>query len=409
MSYLKDPLWARLTSLSFTLFFIFLGDAILSFWVPNFLQESFGGNAFLMGLVISFSSIIGFIADMILPQLIKGIQVNRLLMMAVIVSLIFSGILIGSTFFPFMLIFLLAMAFWGIYYEFLGFANHQFIADSVPHELHSSAWAFVSSFKNLAYFIGPMIGGWLVIKSDRSPLVLAITFSLIGLFMIISSRKIHNREVEIDFKEVSLMKEIEHWTTLFRYVWPIVLLSLFLALIDATFWTSGAVLTEELSKKAWYGVLFLPLYVLPSLLVSYIVIKRKIFEGKKKWAIRFTLLSGVFLAALGISQNLLFLLAMSLISSTFLAFAYPLLDGAYSDIIARMGRQRKHLIGLSGSSISLAYIIGPALAGLIAKLVGEAGSFSVMGIALFLVCLILMIVTPKKIKLPQQEIQTWKD
>jgi MFS family permease len=403
---LKDPVWARVTTISLTLFFIFLGDAILSFWVPNFIQDSLH-SSIAMGFVLSFSSIVGFGSDMIFPQLLRGMSVGKLLFIAIITSLLFSLALFGSTFFPLVLVFLLAMALWGIYYEFVGFANHQFIADSIPHELHSSAWAVVSTFRNLAYFLGPMIGGWLVIRSRRSPLIMAVMFTLIGLFMVISGRKFRGQTVELNFSEVNLKKEIEHWIVLFRHVWPVVVLSLFLALIDSTFWTTGAVLTAELSEKAWYGALFLPFYTLPSLVAGYIVLKKKVAKGKKKLAIRFTLISGVFLALIGVFDSVVIELLMVLTSSAFLSFSYPLLDGAYSDIIARMGRERKHLIGLSNSAISLSYIVGPAIAGIITNFVGERGNFTVAGIATILVCIFLLVVTPKKLKLPQQEIKSW--
>lgn len=33
----KDALWSKVATLGLTLFFTLLSDAILSFWVPNFL------------------------------------------------------------------------------------------------------------------------------------------------------------------------------------------------------------------------------------------------------------------------------------------------------------------------------------------------------------------------------------
>ena len=82
-------------------------------------------------------------------------------------------------------------------------------------------------------------------------------------------------------------------------------------------------------------------------------------------------------------------------------------EAVYSDITERMGYEGKHMMGLSSSTLSLAYIIGPVMAGGIAQLVGERLTFSVMGILMALVALILLIVTPRKLRLPQSEIQAW--
>jgi MFS family permease len=72
-----------------------------------------------------------------------------------------------------------------------------------------------------------------------------------------------------------------------------------------------------------------------------------------------------------------------------------------------MGRRGKHMMGLSSSTLSLAYIIGPILAGFIAQMVGEKMTFSIMGIFMSVVAIFLLMVTPRKLRLPQTEIQTW--
>jgi MFS family permease len=72
-----------------------------------------------------------------------------------------------------------------------------------------------------------------------------------------------------------------------------------------------------------------------------------------------------------------------------------------------MGREEKHLIGLSRSTISIAYIVGPVLAGFIASQVGERMTFSVVGTVVIVVAIFLLLTTPRKLKLPQEEIAKW--
>ena len=62
-----------------------------------------------------------------------------------------------------------------------------------------------------------------------------------------------------------------------------------------------------------------------------------------------------------------------------------------------------------GSTFSLAYIIGPILAGFIAQLVGEQMTFVVVGAGAASIAFILLLVTPKKLKVPQIEVKSWKE
>ena len=181
-----------------------------------------------------------------------------------------------------------------------------------------------------------------------------------------------------------------------------------MGIIDATFWTTGAVWTEALSTRNFWGSLFLPLYTLPSLFMGIVIARWGIVSGKKRLSEKFLLFSGLFLVLLGVSSSIFLQLFFVFISSILLSAAFPLVDAVYSDIVARMGRERRHLIGLSRSTISIAYIVGPILAGFIANAVGASLTFSVVGFFAFLVSVILLLTTPKKLRLPQVEIHEWE-
>jgi len=299
------------------------------------------------------------------------------------------------------------MAIWGVYYEFLGFANQQFVSDSVPFKSHSTAWAIISVFKNLAYFLGPLFAGWLLYLSEGFLVSGVIFFLLIALLVFLTSYKNHARPLEIDVTQVNLGSELEHWLVLFRRVWPMVTMSLVLGLIDATFWTTGAVWTEKLSQQSFFGSFFLPFYTLPSLFLGFVVAKWGVFSGKKRVAIVSLLAGGILLLFLGISGAIWLQLFLVLLIATSLSVTYPMVDAVYSDILARMGRKRKHLIGLSNSTISISYIIGPSLAGYVAEQIGEKLTFSVLGILTFFVAAFLFFTTPKKLHLPQRIIKMW--
>lgn len=398
----------RMSSFSIILFFIFLANAILSFWVPNLLTDIFKSPA-KVGLIISFSSLIGFLADITLPQILRGISVRALVLWAIVGIFVFALLLFFGMESSLILIFLLAMGIWGIYYEFVMFSEQQYISDTIPYRSHSASWALLDIFKNLGYLLGPIIGGYLIIFGGRGYIYSSVTFAGIALIILVFSKKLHSRPVEIDFSKVNILKEVEHWVVLFKTVWPVVTLSIFLGLIDAAFWTTGVIWTEKLMEESFFGMFLIPAYQLPSLFMGLVVARWSVVHGKKRLALQYFLIASIFLAALGLTSIVPLLIFMVFMASVMLSVTYPMIEAVYSNILARMGRERGHLIGLSSSAGSISYIIGPALCGYIASLVGEGMTFLIVGAGGIIVALLLFLVTPKKLKLPQTQIATWED
>ena len=116
-----------------------------------------------------------------------------------------------------------------------------------------------------------------------------------------------------------------------------------------------------------------------------------------------------FLALMNIYDSLFWKLILVFCSSLALSITYPLIEGVYSDVIDRMGRQKRHMIGLTNSTTSISYIIGPIIAGFISLYFGSINTFVYLGYFVVAISLILILLTPKKLKLPQNEISKWKD
>ena len=180
-----------------------------------------------------------------------------------------------------------------------------------------------------------------------------------------------------------------------------------MGLLDSTFWTTGTVLSDNMAKESTLGGFFLPLYELPMIIMGIIVAKLGIYKGKKKLAEYFMLVSGALLVSMYFVQTTALLLAISFCVGVTASVCWPLRDAVYSDLVSRMGFEGKHMIGLSGSTISLAYIIGPIVSGGLASLFGEIETFAIVGLLLVLVSVFLLMVTPKKLRLPESVIETW--
>jgi MFS family permease len=406
LAFLGDKVWSKVVLFSLTLFLIRIADAIISFWAPNQIQSSLGSPVW-MGIIISFQSIVGLGADLIFPTLLRTTKTKRLIFWAIVMSALTSFFLAGSVTQPFIAIFLVTMTLWGIYYEFVAFANYQFMGSVVPPHMRSAAWGVTGTFVNLAYFLGPLLATAVLFKSYVLAEGLILVFLVTALFLLSLFKGPHDTPAKIDIKDINPWVELKHWLTLSRHIWPAMILSLLLGFIDSTFWTTGAIWTEKLAKINYLGGLFLPFYQLPAIFFGVIVAGWGIYKGKKILTEKFLAVAGFFLIALAVSDAIYWQLSMVLLASAALSICYPLLEGVYTDIVARMGKEKKDMIGLTSSVVNVSYVIWPPVVGVVAGLIGERLTFSFVGVLVVVVSLILLFVTPKKLRLPQKEINKW--
>lgn len=385
---------------------VYLADAVLADFVPGFMERVLG-NSFWMGVVMSCSSIAGITMDLLFAQLLKGTSVKRMMLVPIMGAAVFALLLLLARQWPILLILILGMVVWGIYYEFFGFAAQQYVVEVTPPHGRSSAWGVVEMVKCSAYMLGPLVGAKLATHGEAT-LLWGVVITLIIAYLMILVVKIPAKPVVVEVYELDLRKEMGHWRVLIAHVWPVLILSVTLGIMDAFFWTSGALLTDKLAQQSPWGGYFLSVYMLPSLFMGGIMAKLMISSGKKRKALYLIIMGGIVLSMLNVFQTVPWYLGVVLLSSTLMAAAWPLVDAVYTDLVARMGRERKHMIGLGNSTMSLAYVVGPFLAGSLGLFVGEAGSIAVWGGVIVAVGVLLLVVTPKKLRLPEQEIQTWE-
>ncbi|KKR55224.1 MAG: hypothetical protein UT93_C0025G0010 [Candidatus Woesebacteria bacterium GW2011_GWF1_40_24] len=366
-----DPVWTKLLTFSLILFFIRLSDSIIAFWAPNQIQNSLN-NPIIMGAIISFQSLVGFASDLVFPKIFKTVHTRRLFFWAILLSALTSVALASSTL------------------------------------MRAAAWGFTGIFVNLAYFLGPFIATKLLSSGILITQGTIIIFLVAALIILSVGKKKNETSETVDFGSANPLLELKHWATLSKAVWPALTIGLLLGFIDATFYTVGAVWTEKLSLVNPWGVWFLPLYLLPSICLGIPLSNWRIENGKKKLAEKFLGVAGVFFILIGINSSIQWQLAMVALAASAVAVCYPLLEGVYTDILTRMGSEKKDMIGLTGSALNISYIIWPVFAGLISARVGERMTFSWLGVMILVSSLILLLVTPRKIKLPQTEIKTWE-
>ena len=400
-------MWKRVSAFLVILFFVLLSDAVLSDWVPGYLQGVLG-SPLAMGLMMALSSVVGFVMDLVFPQLLRSSGVRKLAGGALLGALIFLLSMLSSTWWSYLLILAMGMAAWGIYYELDSFMTQQFVAGVAPSHERSSVWGVVGVVRNSAYFLGPIVGGYVAYYGDRVVVLGSMGVLLFAYLLFLMIRLPTEREIDHHDASINLREEISYWYVLGVRVWPILLTSFVVGLIDATFWTSGTVLTDRLAENSLFGRWFLSAYMFPFLFAGLLVARWGVDVGKKKWAARFLLIGALSLMLVGFVKSVFLLLLVVALAGLFIAMAFPLIDSVYTDLVARARKGRKHIMGMSSATFSLAYVVGPILSGFISGRLGEEMTFTMMGVVVCVVAVTLLVVTPKKLKLPQDEIQSWE-
>jgi len=388
----------------------FLADSILAFWLPTYLQRTFS-SAIIMGGIIACSSVVGIITDFLFPQLFPEMNEKKALNLTLFFMTIFIGLLMFSLNFPHWWVFILAVSSWGIYYEFLSFANKIYVTDHVNKKLYTNAWAEIDLGKSFAYLIGPIIASILLINGNFA----VVSTSLMALLLAQLLLSFFNNGKKEDKKEkqenatIEPKIELKRWWLLAKKFWPVILLNFLITSIDATFWTSGAVFAEKIIHDFPFAIFIMPLYMAPMLIAQIILIKGDVGNHKEKKASISLIIASLLLFILG-TVNIGYSLLLVTFGIGFLvSLSFPIVESLYSDLEDGMGIHKKHLIGLSSSIYSLAYIIAPITAGFVSDAFGEQKTFQYLGIIVGIMAILILTFNRKKMLIPQKEIETWKE
>ena len=403
---LQLPTISKMVGFSLVMFFISMGDAVMSYVSPIYFEDVLS-NSSLMGLLIASSSVVGFLADLIIGKVFANKKYSFFLLWTGLLAILFP--LIYKFLPPTVIVFLFGMSIWGIYFELLEFANFHFIHEHQSRDEHAKSFGILQSFRSIAWILAPIVSSMLLVNGYDTPFMVAIGFFVLGLIIFfffnasLPEKKHHIHEKQV---KRTLWQEFKIWRVLLKKVWPVWLFTIVIYLIDATFWTSGAVLSEELKHIHTYGSWLLPLYITPFLFAGMMTKKLGDTFGKKRVAFVAGSMSGLLLIAGGMISNISALLIIVFVSSLFTSVAIPEIMATSEDYVGRLKFFGNDMVGLERSAVSIGYVIGPATAGFLGDVVGHQFVFSIMGGLLFVFSLIALYATPRKIHLPQGELNT---
>lgn len=348
------------------MFCVFFADSLMGYVSPVFIASKMN-STFLMGLILSSSSVVGLLADMVIAKQFARREyrffVRWLFALALFFPLSFL-IMPGHV-----LTFLVAMAVWGVYYEFIIFSQFNFVHKAVDIEGHARAWGILETFKAFGSVIAPVAATLLLEHSVEAVLYVSIVTLILGMILFFIYRKKFKEKICIEIKPEAVvlqkrdfLQELTIWRVLFAKVWPMYLFYFAFIVMESAFWTVGPLLSEEIRQNyPWSGFL-LTAYILPSLFVPYLVRYIGPHVSKKRVAFWSALLGALVLAggAFGLGPSPLLVICIFL-SSVFFSLDYPEIEAVFEDYLSRIDAYSNDLIGLQSTATSLAYIIGPIL------------------------------------------------
>jgi MFS family permease len=394
---------------SLVMFVMNTGDAIMSYVSPVILETHLH-SALVMGIVLSFSSFIGFFCDLFFGEWFRGKSYRFYIALAFCMAFLFP---LSFLLPPWLIAFFFAMGVWGVYYESLGFAHFHLIHSYVKPVDHAASWGILQSFLGASYLLGPILAGYFLDIGERMPFYVTVFFYTMGLLgyglflKFFSKYERHTKEDEAESKakKHSLFTELKIWTVLWKKVWPLYIFLFVTFIVDAAFWSIGTVLGEELRHESAFGWLLFPAHTLPLLFVGLFAKQLSLPFGKKRVSFFAGIGAGIVLALSAlIRQPELYILSIFVFSILF-AFIVPEISAAFEDYVSRLGNIGNDMVGLRNSAASLAYVIGPIAAGAAAEFVGVAVSIAATGILLLAVSIMCLVVVPRKIKMPEKELE----
>lgn len=390
-------------------FLILLGDGILSYIFPIVLENHVSSN-FLTGLIMSLSSVVGILCDFLIPIVFAKSTWKIQLIIGIVLALMFPLATAVGDIFSIVWMFILAVVIWGIYFEFLMFSQQSFIVEEEKPQYYSHDWGIIEFLTNIVLILAPVIGA-LVLEMGAlmyGSVIMAVEgiALILTLVLIITRKDIPSSHPKSTIKQyVDTVKELKYWEILSRKVYIVLVMAVVVEIICATFQVFAGLYGEQIIKNQDWTWLVLGMANIPALFGSLFISKLNISKGKKRFSqLAFTIGGLILSFVYFFNGNLTPILIIIFISNLIVSVCWPLDDAIFSDLQERLREKDIYLIGLSQAAYSIAYIIAPSIMGFIADRVGYNSMFSFLGIFAFVIGIILLIVTPKKLRLPQKEL-----
>lgn len=380
-----------LYSFSLLIFFWALFDGLISYVTPLVMTQS-GLTETAMGLIYSSSSVFGAIFDLGLSKILQNTNFRRTFLLMFLVCFIQPLLLWQAKGVP---LFIVAMATWGLYYDFSNFGTFDFIGRQMKQEEHVSSFGVVEVFRALGYLIAPILAGVLVVDLvdinayGAAWIFLAFGFVFYLVMLTLLKREKHDYLSEVKLRPVNFIRKIAIWKKIGRKIFPVLFLTALFFIYDAFFWTIGPLYIQGLSEKGLLAGSILTAYTLPALILGWFVGSLVEKMGKRRSMFIPFLAGFLVLILLPFIQSLLLISLIIFVSSFLTSISLTTIRGLYADFIHQVPKEETDIEALGDFSTNIGYVLGPMTAGFLADKVGNAESFAILGVVGFISTLIL--------------------
>lgn len=394
----------------FALTALLLVEGVMCYYFPIVLEQSFGSNLG-AGVIISCANIVALACDFLIPELFKKRTWKFLLLAAVIIQILFPAFVQISLISQAVEFLVVASVFWNIYYEFMAFSRHNFIVSNVKKEDYSRDWGLISIVSGFTSIVGPIIGSNIlratIVESSTTLAALELVAVLIILLLVsLAPNKPQEHKLTHHVKiKWSILRELKLWEVLGRRVLPVILMGIMLAIQLASVTTVGGLLGEKILGEEHLDWLLIFMFNVPGILVALLLARVQVPRFKKLLSQISLILSGVpFVLLPFVSDSPVWVIILFFVSSIFSSLAWIFNEAVYSDLSRRSGDQKLYINSMERLNDSIGYLIGPVLIGFLSDRLGYFVGFQIVGGICVIMGAILLMITPRKILIPHQEI-----
>ena len=302
-------------------------------------------------------------------------------------------------------IFLAFAATSGLYYDLLHMGSYDFVSRETSPEEHVSSFGFLSAFRALGYICAPLAVAFTLSQQTTStPFWNALLWAglsmgafAILIYVIDTSKKNKLQRSQTHFKKMNFLLELHLWEKIGKQLFPVLMFTFLLGMSNSFFWTLAPILTERLRQLHFSGAFFIPLSMLPTLLMGWFVGPVTKRLGKKNTAYWFFIASATVMLGLMFVQTAQVIVTLAFVSSLFGAFSLPAISGAYADYLAESPNVDKEIESVCDFFSNAGCIFGPILGGILADTVGIQQAFALFSMLSIVITLWISRASPKEI------------
>lgn len=392
---------------SFHTFFISVFMGIIAYMIPIiFLKHGLSQTE--IGLIIGSSAVIGAVFDIVLAKVLSSTYYRHLYFALTIVCFLIVVLMWNASSLP---IFLAIAAATGLFYDLFHMGTFDFVSrETLPQE-HASSFGVVNVFKSLGLMFAPLALALTFSEVSTSTpfwnaLIWAgLSMAAFAVLLFVKDRS-SIKKTHVDkphYKKMNFLLEFHLWEKLGKQLLPVLMFTFLIGINLSFFWTLAPLFTEQLRSLDPIGALFIPAYILPTLLVGWFVGPVTKRFGQKNTAYWFFIVSSVILGALAFMTETNHIILIAFTSSVFGAFSIPAISGAYADYLSECPQYEKEIESLCDFFTNVGAVFGPIGGGILADIVGIKNAFSLFSIFAVLITLWIIKKSPKKITIKTSE------